>query len=61
MKLLPFNTSQLMLTANSKARTKKPASKETLKAAALFAGVYKSDKFTIDAAHSAFSGGVRKK
>jgi hypothetical protein len=61
MKPLLFNASQLLLTENSKARIKKPASKETLKVAALFAGIYKSKKFTIDAAHSAFSGVARKK
>lgn len=57
MKPLLFNTNQLALTENSKARTKKPASKE----AALFAGIYKSNKFTIDEAHSAFAGVARKK
>ncbi len=61
MKPLFFNASQLGLTDDSKARTKKPASKEAMKAAALFAGIYKSNKFTIDEAHSAFAGVARKK
>jgi hypothetical protein len=60
MKSLFFNTSQLMLTQDSKSRIKKANSKETLKAAALFAGIYKSEKFTIDAAYNAFSGVSRK-
>jgi hypothetical protein len=61
MKPLFVNAGQFSLTEDSKARTKKPASKEAMKAAVLFAGIYKSNKFTIDEAHSAFAGLARKK
>jgi len=61
MKPLFVNASQLSLTDDSKARTKKSSSKEAMKAAALFDGIYKSNKFSIDEAHSAFAGIVRKK
>lgn len=61
MKPFFFNASQLSLTKDSKARTKKPAGKEAMKAAELVDAIYKTDKFTIDAAHDAFSGVLRKK
>ncbi len=37
------------------------ALKEKRKVLALFSGIYKSDKFTIEAAHQAFAGVARKK
>ncbi len=37
------------------------ALKKAMKRAALFAGIYKSKRFNIDAAHSAFAGLVNSK
>lgn len=58
-----LNTNQSMSFVTSRTKVKKEiqTSKENLEAFALFSGIYKSKNFTIDAAHRAFSGVVRKK
>ncbi len=48
-------------TAKKRIKNKIPTSEENAEAFALFAGICKSEKFTIDAAYQAFSGVVRKK
>lgn len=54
------NQSMSFVTSRTKVKETQ-TSKESLEAFALFSGIYKSKNFTIDAAHRAFSGVVRKK
>jgi hypothetical protein len=61
MKTLSFNTKQTAFFHHEKeVKNKIPTAEEYPEAFALFAGICKSEKFTIDNVHRAFSEALRK-
>lgn len=61
MQTLTLNNRPLVFKTKKRAKNKIPTAEEYPEAFALFTGICKSEKFTIDNVHRAFSEALRKK